>query len=134
MVSFPTVDHHLVLLRQPAAAAAAAARSAATAQISWAAARPGPSTLQRMGRGPTQPIAFSIFQGPARRITISNFSARLGLARYNFALGPDQRRMTSPGIFPFFFIFPLYKKSAKNIYVVPGTCYLVPGMYLLSQF
>ena len=30
----------------------------------WAAARPGPSECQRMGRDPTQPIKFSIF--PAR--------------------------------------------------------------------
>ena len=32
----------------------------------WAAARPGPSKVQRMGRGPTQPIHFSNFHGPAR--------------------------------------------------------------------
>ena len=32
----------------------------------WAAARPGLSKFQRMGRGPTQPITFSIFHGPAR--------------------------------------------------------------------
>ena len=34
--------------------------------IWWAAARPGPSNFQRMGRGPAQPITFSKIHGPAR--------------------------------------------------------------------
>ena len=33
---------------------------------SWAAARPGPSNCQRMGRGPAQPIAFLKFTARAR--------------------------------------------------------------------
>ena len=34
----------------------------------WASARPGPSKFQRVGRGSTQPIAFSNFHGPAHHI------------------------------------------------------------------
>ena len=64
----------------------------------WAAARPGPSKLQRMGRGPAQPITLSNchgpvrpgpsnFQksrpGPARPITFSKVSARPGPAQTN---------------------------------------------------
>ena len=85
----------------------------------WAAARPGPSKLQRMGRGPAQPITLSNchgpvrpgpsnFQksrpGPARPITFSNVSARSGPARHNFQIGPawpgpNKRLMVSPGIY-----------------------------------
>ena len=34
--------------------------------LSWAAACPGPSKFQRIGRGPAQPIIFSNFHSPAR--------------------------------------------------------------------
>ena len=47
----------------------------------WTAARPGPSKFQRMGRGPTQPITFSIFYGPARSGPSHFRKSRLGPAR-----------------------------------------------------
>ena len=65
--------------------------------IRWAAARPGPSNFQRMGRGPTRPIKFSedgprpgpahhIFKtsrpGPVRPIFFSKVSARPGPAHH----------------------------------------------------
>ena len=56
----------------------------------WAAARPGPSKFQRIGRGPARPIIFSKVSagpGPAHHIFKS-----LGPARP----GPDKRPMTSP--------------------------------------
>ena len=81
----------------------------------WAAARPGPSQFQRIGRGPTQPITFASFYGSARPGPIIFFK-RLGPARpgpsrtpkslpgparHNFRIGParpgpDKRPMTSP--------------------------------------
>ena len=62
--------------------------------IWWAAARPGPSNFQRIGRGPARPIKFSedgpppgpahhIFQKfTARPIIFSKVSARLGQAHH----------------------------------------------------
>ena len=63
----------------------------------WAAARPGPSNFNLVGRGPARPINFSedgpwpvpayhIFKnsrpGPARPIIFSNVSARPGVAHH----------------------------------------------------
>ena len=48
----------------------------------WAAARPGPSNFQRMGRGPAQPITFSKIHGPARPIIFPKVSARPGPAHH----------------------------------------------------
>ena len=64
-------------------------------------ARPGPSFFHKRGRGPTQPITFPIFHGPARPINFQK--SRSGLARHNFQIRParpglDKRPMTSPGI------------------------------------
>ena len=90
------------------------------AHISWAAARPGPSNFERMGRGPARPIKISedgprpgpahhIFNlsrpGPARPINFSKVSARPGPGHHIFKSldtvrpGPDKRPMTSPEIF-----------------------------------
>ena len=53
--------------------------------ISWAAARPGPSIFQTMGRGPARPGP-SYFQKmgrcPARTVRFSKLSARPGPARH----------------------------------------------------
>ena len=81
----------------------------------WAAARPGPSNFQRMGRGPAQPIKFQrMGRGPTQPITFSNFhgparpgpsnfqKSRPGPAHHIFKSfgsarpGPDKRPMTSP--------------------------------------
>ena len=64
-----------------------------------AAARPGRSKFQRMGRRPTQPIIFSIFHGPAHQ-----FFRTLGPARS----GPDKRHMTNPVFFLSPHIWVLY--------------------------
>ena len=76
----------------------------------WAAAQIGPSIFQRMGRGPTQPIKFSIFHVPARPINFSKVSsrpgpthhifkslgpARPGPARHSFQIGPARPRQTA---------------------------------------
>ena len=68
----------------------------------WAAARPGPSNFQRVGRGPTQPITFSNFHGPARPGPSNFQKSRPGPAHHIFKSfgsarpGPDKRPMTSP--------------------------------------
>ena len=101
----------------------------------WAAARPGPSKFQRMGRGPTQSITFSFLHGPgitvrlgpAHQIFASLGPARPGPARHNFPIGlarpgPDERPMTSPGIFGGkcsrperrFFFLPIYLHADRK--------------------
>ena len=59
----------------------------------WAAARPSSSKFQRMGRGPTQPITFPNFHGPARPGPSNLLRSRPGPARPDHIfkrLGPAQ--------------------------------------------
>ena len=66
------------------------------AHISWAAARPGPSNFDKMGRGPTQPITSSNFHGPARPIKFSKVSARPSPSHFQKSRpGPARPRQTA---------------------------------------
>ena len=81
-------------------------RRAERRMFSWAAARPGQSSFERMvrvpvrpikflndGPRPTQPITFSIFHGPAW--SVKRFrSARPGAVRINGQRCPEKRSMT----------------------------------------
>ena len=57
----------------------------------WAAARPGPSKFQRMGRGPTQPVTFSNFHGWARPGPSIFLKSRPGPSHFQKSRpGPDR--------------------------------------------
>ena len=60
--------HGPTLVGRPGVGLALAGQTGQARQIfrGWAAARPGPSNFQRMGRGPAQLITFSKIHGPAR--------------------------------------------------------------------
>ena len=70
-----------------------------------------------MGRGPTQPITFSNFHGPARPINFSKVSARPGPAYHIFkSLGPARPGPSPfsdrPGCLPSLLDLPRYKKKS----------------------
>jgi len=60
-----------------------------------AAARPGRSKFQRMGRRPTQPIIFSIFHGPAHQFFRSLGPTRPGPSQFSDRPGSARPRQTA---------------------------------------